>query len=307
MHWFNLNDLYFLAVVILIKFGQWSRSRGLCDALANTIARIACAFPGQKRRSTATSLARCLGSSYTREQRDGILKDTYRTFWQDAFELASQPLSAHEPARRVRVDGMEHLQEALKHGHGAILLESSFFGRRNLSKILLHQHGIAILQVHGPRHVAGFLSRHETRLCARVIRPFFEGRELQFVKEIIHLSDDSSLAFTRRLVNSLQENQVLCLSGEGDIGQKSVKLHFLGQERHFVTGVMSLGKYSGAPVLPLFCWRDADNQVKLMIESSLDLQRGFKAAEAGAATYARLLETYALRHPSEYCGWHSQS
>ena len=84
-------------------------------------------------------------------------------------------------------------------------------------------------------------------------------------------------------------------------------LPFLGEERHFVTGAMSLAKHSGAPLLPLFCWRDDDGQLTLVIEPPIDVERGALAAEAGAAAYVRLLETYVRRYPSEYYGWHVQS
>ena len=108
-------------------------------------------------------------------------------------------------------------------------------------------------------------------------------------------------------MNVLQHNRVLCLSGEGRIGQRAVQLPFLGEQRHFVTGAMSLAKHSGAPLLPFFCWRDADDQLTLVIESPIDLPNGAGAAETGTATYVQLLESYVRRYPSEYYGWHVQS
>ena len=301
----DAEDLYYLTVVALIRLAAWSRSPRLCDTIANTVARIAWMLPTAKRRHLISRIAACVDPA-TPKQRHEIARRTYRAFWQDAFALAGTVRPAD--AQRIRVQGLERLQRALTDGHGAILIDSGFFGRSHLAKIVLHAHGIVIVQVHSSDHLASFWSARDTRVRRDAIRPFLEACERRFAQEILYVSrSDPSLAFTRRLMSVLQGNRVLCLSGEGRIGQKAVTLPFLGGERRFVTGAMSLAKHSGAPLLPFFCWRDDDGQAMLVIEPAIDLQRGARAAETGAAEYGRLLETYVRRYPSEYYGWHIQS
>lgn len=305
MRWLDAADVYYLTVIALIRLTAWSRSPGLSDRLANTVARIAWMLPTTRRRHLQSRIAGCLDQSTPKQRRDIGLR-CYRTFWQGAFTLAG--IIPPADARRIRVKGLERLQHALAKGHGALVLESSFFGRRHLAKIVLHAHGMDIVQVHASDDLAGFWSPSDTRLRRDVIRPFFQACERQFVHEILHITRaDPSLAFTRRLMRVLRDNRVLCLSGEGRIGRKTVPLPFLGETRQFVTGAMSLAKHSGAPVLPLFCWRDVDGQVTLVIEPPLDVEGDARAAETGVAAYVRLLERYVYRYPSEYYGWHVQS
>ena len=305
MRWLDAADVYYLTVIALIRLTAWSRSPGLSDRLSNTVARFAWMFPTTKRRHLLSRIAACFDRS-TPKQRRNIGQRSYRTFWQDTFVLAGTIRPAD--ARRIRVDGLERLQHALAKGHGALVLESSFFGRRHLAKMVLHAHGVDIVQVHASDHLAGFWSRRDTRLRRDAIRPFFEGCERRFVREILHIARvDPSLAFTRRLTRVLQDNRVLCLSGEGRIGRKMVLLPFLGEARQFVTGAMSLAKHSGAPLLPLFCWRDDDGQLTLVIEPPIDVEGHARAAENGAAAYVRLLERYVRQSPGEYYGWHIQS
>ena len=305
MRWLDATDVYYLTVIALIRLTAWSRSPRLSDALANTVARIAWMLPTAKRRHLISRIAACLDQSTPTERRE-IGQRTYRAFWQDTFALAGtiQPADA----RRIRVHGLERLQQALAKGHGALLLETSFLGCRHLAKIVLHAHGMDIVQVHASDHLAGFWSPRDTRVRRDVIRPFLETCERRFVQEIVHVSRvDPSLAFTRRLMRVLQDNRVLCLSGEGRIGRKMVLLPFLGEARQFVTGAMSLAKHSGAPLLPLFCWRDDDGQLTLVIEPPIDVEGHARAAETGAAAYVRLLERYVRQSPGEYYGWHIQS
>jgi len=305
MRWLDATDVYYLTVVVLIWLAAWSRSPGLSDALANTIARIAWLIPTVKRRSLMSRIAACVDSSTPTQHRE-IAQGTYRTFWQDALALAGT--IRPEDARRIRVHGLERVQQALANGHGAVVVESSFFGRRNLAKIVLHAHGLDLVQVHASDHLTGFWSPRTTRVRRDVIRPFLEKCERRFVHEIVYVSrSDPSLAFTRRLMRVLQDNRVLVLSGEGRVGQRTVLVPFLGVERHAVTGAMSLAKHSGAPLLPMFCWRDANGQVTLVIEPPIDVGGGARGAETGAVAYAGLLESYVRRYPSEYCGWHVES
>jgi lauroyl/myristoyl acyltransferase len=296
------EDLYFLTAIALIRLAAWSRSPRLADALANTVARVASLVPTARRRLMISRIASGLDPWATMQPR-AIAQRTYRAFWQDAFALAGtiQPADA----QRMPVEGLEHLQQALAAGHGAILLESTFFGRRHLGKIVLHAHGMKVAQVHATDHLAGFWSERETQVRRRTVRPFLEACERRFVEEILYVSrTDQSLAFTRQLLNVLQGNRVLCISGEGRIGQKAVQLPFLGQERRFVTGAMSLAKLAGAPLLPFFCWRDLDDRVHVVIDPPIDLHGSARSTETGAAAYAHLLETYVRRFPSEYYGWH---
>jgi lauroyl/myristoyl acyltransferase len=291
MRWLDSEDFYFLTVIALIRLAAWSGSPRFADALANTIARIAWFAPTAKKRDMVARLPR------------SIARRTYRTFWQDAFALAGTMQTVD--TQRIPMQGLEYLQQALAAGHGAILLETSFFGRRHLGRIVLHAHGVTIAEVHATDHLAGFWSERDTHVRRHTVRPFLEGCERRFVQEILYVSRaDASLAFTRQLLNVLQQNRVLCLSGEGRIGQKAVEVSFLGRQRRFVTGPMSLAKLAGAPVLPLFCWRDIDDRVHVTIEPPIDLHGSARSTEAGAAAYARLLEMYVRRFPSEYYGWH---
>jgi KDO2-lipid IV(A) lauroyltransferase len=303
MHWLDRDDVYYLAVLALIRFAAFFRSPGLSDAVANGVARIASLMPTAKRREVRSRLAACFDHLEEKQIRT-IAHGTYRAFWQDAFSLAGVVRPAD--ALRLQVDGLEHVRQALAGGHGAILLDTSFFGRRHLARVILHAHGMAIVQLHASDHLAGFWSKRDTRMRRDVIRPLLEAWERRSVQEILYLSRDAaSLAFTRQLVGVLQANRLLCLSGEGRIGQKAVRLPFLGGERRFVTGAMSLAKHSGAALLPFFCWRGDDGRVRMAIEPPIDL-RG-QTAENGAAAYCRLLETYVRRQPAEYYGWHVES
>lgn len=283
------SDVYLLTIIALMRCVTWTRSSRVRDVVASIIARVAHQVSRRKSQGIDTHLP----NTIDRAQHARIAQGAFNSFWRDAFELAD----VRESDERVEIRGLEHLTRAAAQGYGAILLESSSFGRRNFAKRLLSTRGIAIHQTHSLAHMGGFWTHGETETRTRTVRPILDQLERRFVAEIIYLPQDESLAFTRRLMQVLQSNHVLCLSGEGQIGQKRIVLSFLGRERAFATGIISLAKLTGAPILPVFCWRDEDGKTHLVIEPPLDLT-------VGMSTYAAQLEAHALRHPEQYHGWY---
>ena len=205
--------------------------------------------------------------------------------------------------------GLEHLHHALRNGNGVILWESKGLSNRILSKRILWRKGFLIHQVHGVNHLGGFLVENSsaTWVRRRFISRFFQRCERGFVTEIITLPRSNSLAFTRILLNHLNQNAILCISGDGKTGQKMIPQKFLGRSEFFSTGMVSLAKISGAVILPLFCIREKDGAIKLVIEKPIKIQKcdnREENLESSIADYVNLLEAYIRRYPDQYINWH---
>ncbi|HEX7587747.1 MAG TPA: hypothetical protein VF478_05475 [Anaerolineae bacterium] len=285
-------DGYLLSIIVLMRFVAAARSRHLRDLIAWIAGNTAYHFSLQKRQAIQQRVALFLGDKTTLQLNASITRDTFNAFWQDIFQLA---LPGQDPSR-VSVSGVERIGTALGNGHGAILLENSMFGQRHLATQILFAHGIRVHQVHTSTHMNGLGAPNETIVRTRFVLPYLQALEQKFVDEIIYLRENNSLAFTRRLAGVLQNNQVLCLSGEGQFSARPIMLTFLGSERRFATGAISLAKLTGASVLPMYCWRDTRDHFQLKIEPPL-------ALEAGMRPYVEQLEMYVRRSPEQYRGW----
>ncbi len=208
----------------------------------------------------------------------------------------------------LRIYGQEHLQDSLKRGNGAILWESSYFGRRNLAKHILYRNGFAIDQVHASGHMGGFGAPRDNQSWAtkRVIRPFFDNCERSFLRDIIYLGDPDSLTFTKLMVSRLRNNGILCISADGTRGHKFISVSLLGRTVSFPTGAVSLAKVTNTPILPLFCFADITGRTSLTILPPLqipsDLQRE-EALENGIHQFVGLLESYVRMYPEQYRKW----
>lgn len=307
MKFLRIRDLYPLFVIALIKIVSGFSFPLPKKLLVKGAALAAYHFSRDKRRLIEKNLSKAFDEKLSKNQRQEIIKGAFLEFWREIF---SQLPSSQERAALKKVDirGLEHLQRALGNGKGAILWESNSFGRRALSKQILHEKRFSIHQVYGEDHLKGFLNegRSGTWVQEHIIKNEIEKFEKPFLAEIIYLPSSDSLVFTRILLDRLKQNAILCIPGDGKSGEKLLPLRFLGHNELFPTGMVSLAKISGASILPIFCIQEDNGKTSLIIESSIRIEKERareRALEKGVIQYISLLESYIRRYPKQYRNW----
>jgi len=308
MKFISIKDLYFLLVITLIKVVSWFFSPKLKDFVVKCIASSAYLFSREKRRLSEKNLSQAFGEKLTEDQKQKIIKEAFNEFWMEAFSLILSNFE-RDAIKGVGIHGVEHLQQALKKGKGVILWESVSFGRRNLAKQILKDRGFSIHQVHADYHIAGF--RHDrkspTYIKRLIIKPFFDRHEKQFIEEIINIPDSDSLAYTRLLLHRLKQNAIICITADVGLGQKLIPQRFFGRSILFPTGMVSLARLSGATILPIFCIKEKNNEIILIIENPIPVASGTERdsnLENSISQYASLLESYIRRFPENHRSWH---
>lgn len=301
----DATDLYLLSALALFRLVESTQSARVSDWCAKRAALLAYHLSRAKRAAIRANLELYFGNQYGAQELEQIVRGTFESFWRDAFNLLEID---HRPElERAQVRGIEQLEQALARGHGAILYENSYFGQRNAVKKILHARGFNGHQTHAQEHFGGFFSRGTTQTRAHVINPFFERREKNFVASILYLPRDESLVVTRQLMNLLQRNEMVYLSGEGQVGHKHVEFKFLNGTRRFATGAIHLAKLTRAQILPVFCWRDKTDTLRLVIEPHLEFPNDARAAEIGMKQFVDLLEQYIRQHPAQYRNWQASN
>ena len=298
------HHVYLFACVLVVEALNRAGSPRLVDAAARAFGGLAYRVSVRKRRRTEWALARILGPLAPDERRR-VVRGTFDTFWDET--LGFVPWRATRgPA--IDVVGAEHLEAARAAGRGAVLWESGFFGRRNVAKQALQRAGFAIHQVHDERHRAGFATDFQRSwLSERVVLPYFAARERRFVDEIIALPGSTSLAFTRRLAEVLHRNALLCITADFPQGRRLVTVPLCGEPKRFATGMVSLARACGAPLLPLFCVRERDGRIRAIVEPPVAIQPDGDrddGTDAAVRGYASVLERYIRRYPDQYRSWH---
>lgn len=158
MRFINIKDFYPLFVIALMKMVNGFPSPKPRELVVKGIAFAAYQFSRNKRRHIEKNLFEVFDGKLDENRKQQIVKRNFFHFWQENFSLLP---SGKERAAIQRVDirGIEHLQQALEKGRGVILWESTSFGKRVLSKQILHEKGFSIHQVHADIHFEGFPAR----------------------------------------------------------------------------------------------------------------------------------------------------
>lgn len=303
-------DLYLILVVALIRLARWVSCLGMRSFLIKTAAIMAYHVSRTKRRLSEQNLSQAFGGKLSQDQLRRIVKSSFYQFWLEVFSIP-QPSVSDGGRVQVEIRGLEHLQRAKDKGKGVILWESGYFGRRFLMKRILQQHGFAVHQVYGENHAAGFYTPCPASwVRRRVITRFFDDCEKHYVAEILALPLWEPLPVVRVLFERLKRNGIICTAGDGTLGWNSVHKKFLGGRRIFYTGMVSLSRTTGAPILPVFCIQESKNTIAIIVEPPISVDSSMdrdSASETYIDHYVCSLERHIKKHPAQYYNWHFQS
>ena len=307
MQFVTAIDLYLLSVIALIRLGSLGCRLRIRSFLTRTAAVVSYRVSWTKRRLSEQNLSQAFSGQLSPDQLRSIVKSSFYQFWLEAFSIP-QPRVSDEDRVQVEIRGLEHLQRAKDNGKGAILWESGYFGRRFFFKRILRQHGFAVHQVYGENHAAGFYTPCPASwVRRRLITRFFDDCEKQYVAEILALPLWEPLPVVRVLFERLKRNGIICTAGDGTLGWSSVRKKFLGGERLFYTGMVSLSRSTGAPILPVFCIQESKDTVAMIVEPPINVDSDMdrtRAAELCIERYVSLLEAHIKNYPRQYYNWH---
>jgi lauroyl/myristoyl acyltransferase len=298
------HHLDLLTVVMLLETVRRSRSRRLADGAARALGALAYRVSRDKRRRMERYVDDGLGP-LPPAARARIVRGSFFTFWDETLAFVPRIGTRAPTAELV---GREHLEAARAAGRGAILWESGALGRRNVAKQVLARDGFPVHQVHSELHRAGFVGdRSPSWLRDRVVLPYFETRERAFVADVVTLSHAASIAVVRTLLGVLRRNGIVCITADAAFGERLVTVPLLGTPKRFATGMVTLARTSGAALLPLFCVREDDGRIRVVVEPPVPTPpTGDRDAVRDAAIrrYAAMLDSYLRRHPDQYRSWH---
>ena len=303
-----LLDLYNFGHFALAEAVARLPSAGMRQAAIGALAFAAYSLSHEKRRLIERNVAVAFAGRAEPSETRRIAIGCFREVWQEMVDWVPA-VGDRLPAREIEIRGLEHLQQALARGRGAILWESNGFSRRLQAKRTLHAHGVSLHQTHGETHLGVLLNPpgQGTWLRERLMRPAYQRRESAFVAEILIIPVHSGIASGRVYAKRLGENAILCMAGDGRIARKLYPVEFLGQTVPFAPGAVKLAQLSGAPLLPMFWAPAVDGPPALEIDPPIIPN----SAGDGDAVIIDCLQRFAdalaarvMRWPEAYRNWH---
>ena len=238
-----------------------------------------------RRRITRTNIRLCFPELSAQEQR----QLTKQSFYDSSIAILESPLSWWGSDKKLRalhkLEGLEHLQAALKQGKGVILL-GAHYTTLEISGRLLAYHIDGWLPTFKPAHNKLF-----NAVMAHARQRLFGG--------LLSSSD------MRSILRFLQKNGTIWFAQDQDFGRRgSVFAPFMGVATTTLTMTSRLAKRAGAVVLPFYSERLPGKEGYLLrIDKALE---GFPSGDdvADATAINRSIEEQVHRIPSQYLWGH---
>jgi len=190
--------------------------------------------------------------------------------------------------RFVEVEGLHHLDEALKEGRGVVLI-AGHIGIPHLSFNALRVMGYDLILLSGvtPKHPKN---------------PKIRYYDIQDNTIFVH---DPALSETykKRILETLQAGKLIYYDGDAGEGRAKERILFFGKEMDFPTGMVSLAHRANAAIIPFIHLYRRGN-IKLIFKEPID--RRWEEGKGGYRRildeFVRLLESFIVAYPEQYMG-----
>ena len=206
--------------------------------IGKILGRLLTPFMGSRAKIARRNIELCF-PELDQSQQQILLKKTLTTMGMMMIETAmSWWASDNSLLKRVRYEGLEHLEQAKARGKGVILLTGHFTSM---------ELGGRLIMLKTPAYV---MFRHlKNRLFNAVMM-----RSRTFHSEGIVLRDDP-----RSMLRALKKNKVVWYAPDQDFGQRtSVFAKFFGVQAATIPATARMVKMSGASIVPFVPRREAD-------------------------------------------------
>jgi len=256
-------------------------------AVATVLADAAYFLMPDKKRTAAANIARVVGRPAGSDEVKALARRVFRSYalyWADFFGLASK--RAPEVERLVRIEGIEHLRDALKLGRGAIFV-TAHLGSWDVG-------GAALAGSEGLPALSAIVEPVTRETSNTVVTAMRERLGIRVIP----------LGSPLKVGRALRRNEIVFVVGERLVGADGVEVDFFGERTQLPRGAAYWSVRSGAPIVPGFCIRQPDGTFIGFIEPPI-LPDGGDGDDAAVRRHtqriAGIMERYIARYPDQWC------
>lgn len=217
-----------------------------------------------------------------------IGRKSYANFGMGIVEFSKLPLVTTDYIdRNIRVDGLEHLDEAVHGGRGAVLV-TGHFGSWELMGCVLRLLNYPVDFVVGiQRNPLVQMLMNNLRLASGI--------------DVIELTSILSV------VRSLKAGRFTAMLCDQDAGRGGVFVDFLGGPASTPKGAARLAIMAGVPIIPGFIIRIGGAKHRIVIEKPIygDETKDVRTSVSTLTqAYTRVIEAYVRRYPDHWLWAH---
>lgn len=266
----------------------WAVSRQRLEAAQGTgrrLGRVLFRLHGRYRTRALENIRLALGDELSDEGVQELARRCFEHLGMMCVEiLRLTRKSGEEMAEVVRLDGAEHLHEALERGRGGILF-AAHFGNWELGAARLMYEGLPLLPL--------FRAPDDPHLAFH----------LSDMRERLGFTGIATAEGPREILRALRDNHIVPILPDRFARGQGMTVPFFGQETHVWHTPALMAQRAGCPIIPGNVIRQDDGTLLFEIEPPVEVEssgdRVFDVWVAMARCMA-LLEAKIRLHPEQY-------
>lgn len=269
-----------LAAFRMLTLLPWPAQRGLAWLLGGLIYRVV----PIRRQVVEVNLRLCFPEKSPAERR-ALARAHYHSLALGVFETCTGWWAPTRRLPRHRIDGAEHLDRAIAHGKGVILLTAHFTTLELCARMMNERFALAVLY-RDPNNP--------------VVAAEMRVQRERHVKTAVHFDD------LKGLIRTLRSGQAIWYApDQGKRTKQTEILPFFGVPAITNTATSKLAAMTGALVVPYFARREPDGSYTLTLLPPLE---NFPTADAAADAVRinQLIEQHIRFAPEQYFWVHKR-
>ena len=235
-----------------------------------------------KRKETAISNIRIAFPSKSSIEVNQILKDCYQFFTYNFIQFMAFP--PKYDSLKIKVDGREILNDALKNDKGVILISAHF----GVWEVLGHWFGV------NDYPLRGVAQKQKNRGANKF---FEEKRKLSGISQVYRKTN------IEILYEVLHQKEILGLVSDQDAKQKGVFVDFFNKPASTHKGAALFHQRTGAPMIFGVCLQTKFNEYRIKITA---IESEENTVETITQNYTSALEVLIKKYPEQYFWFHKR-
>jgi lauroyl/myristoyl acyltransferase len=278
MSYYLFQLFKFVCPLLPNRFGYWLFAR---------LGDVVYALSAQRNSLYIQNLRRVLGADATPQRLRDTARRGYENLLKNYYDLfRAHGINKEELKKQLAsVQGLEHLEEALKQGKG-VIGGSCHFGAWDM---VIHLTGIYL--------DTRVLVPQEHLKPERMFQLVMSMRRAQGI-DVIAVENSP-----REILRALKAGRIVGLAYDRDITQSGQVITFFGAPARLPDGAVQLALKYGCAVVIGFAIRECDNRARVIIEPPITFERTGDAKRdlrAGVEKIAAIMERYFRANPEQW-------
>ncbi len=266
-----------------LEWGLW---------IGRWLGRLAYTVVRGRRRVALRNLQIAFGQEKSRQELRDIAKKTFSNLGMILVEFLRMPrLRMDYYHQYTRVEGWEHLDQALRQGRGVIAL-TFHFGNWEI-----------------PALGASFFGYPVVALAQKIRNPWID-RYVRTTREAAGVKILPKRNISQTVIDTLRDGKIVAIFVDQRERKKSgVMVDFFGEKAPVTPSPIVFSLRTGAPMIPLFTIREDTSHHHVIIgaplipETTGEMKRDL---EKNTATYTKVLEKMVREYPDQYFWLHNR-